>query len=224
MATTFDLGQVVGTSGSKGPTGPQGPTGPVGPTGPKGATGPQGPKGDTGARGATGPQGAKGATGPQGAKGATGAKGTTGPTGPRGATGPTGPRGATGATPSLLSVYPVGSVYISYTSTSPASRFGGSWSAITGRFPYFNAGTGTGGSNTHTLSISQMPAHQHASYTRKASDEAKGYALTYNGNGFMDRCMISGTSTQGMTTWVGGGGSHNNMPQYQSFYAWRRTA
>lgn len=45
-------------------------------------------------------------------------------------------------------VYPVGSVYISYTSKSPASLFGGNWTAITGHFPYFNAGNTTGGSNS----------------------------------------------------------------------------
>lgn len=38
-------------------------------------------------------------------------------------------------------IYPVGSVYMSYTSTSPASLFGGNWTAITGHFPYFNNGT-----------------------------------------------------------------------------------
>ena len=47
-------------------------------------------------------------------------------------------------------VYPVGAVYISYRSDNPVNLFGGSWTAITGRFPYFNAGTDTGGSNTHT--------------------------------------------------------------------------
>ena len=42
-------------------------------------------------------------------------------------------------------VYKVGYVWISYTSTSPASIIGGTWVAITGRFPYFNAGTSVGG-------------------------------------------------------------------------------
>ncbi len=57
MATTLDLGRVVGPQGPKGDTGATGPQGPKGDTG---AVGPQGPKGDTGA---TGPKGAAGADG-----------------------------------------------------------------------------------------------------------------------------------------------------------------
>ena len=72
-------------------------------------------------------------------------------------------------------IYPVGSVYSSYTSTSPASRFGGSWTAITGAFPYYNAGTGTGGSNSHTLTIAEMPSHNHSGTT----DEIK-YGTNWN--------------------------------------------
>lgn len=52
-----------------------------------------------------------------------------------------------------LEVYPVGSVYISYNSTSPASIFGGEWTPITGKFPYFNAGNATGGANSNTLTV-----------------------------------------------------------------------
>lgn len=33
-------------------------------------------------------------------------------------------------------IYPVGTLYFSYTSTSPANRFGGSWSAISSKFIY----------------------------------------------------------------------------------------
>ena len=67
----------------------------------------------------------------------------------------------TNAAAIVLKAYPVGAIYISYYSTSPASLFGGTWLAITGRFPYFNAGTDTGGSNTHTLTEAEMPAHKH---------------------------------------------------------------
>lgn len=58
--------------------------------------------------------------------------------------------------------YPVGSIVMRYTNTSPANSIGGTWTTITGRFPYFNSGNGTGGSNTHTLTTAQMPSHTHA--------------------------------------------------------------
>lgn len=61
VATTVDLGKVVGATG---PQGIQGPKGDTGPQGVKGATGAQGPQGIQGVKGATGPQGPKGDTGP----------------------------------------------------------------------------------------------------------------------------------------------------------------
>ena len=233
MAQTVDLGRVVGSAGATGPkgtTGPQGPKGDTGPQGPKGDTGPQGARGATGATGPQGPQGAKGATGSAGAKGATG------PTGPRGATGPTGPRGATGPTgpTNLLAMYPVGSVYIAYNSTSPASRFGGSWQAITGRFLYCNAGTGTGGSSS--------ASHNHWSGDIVAclanwEGQARVRILATHGNvvwndnrWFNPRADVYGNASggsraEGLATYgVTTSTNVSTMPPYQTVYAWRRTA
>lgn len=119
-----------------------------------------------------------------------------------------------------LMAYPVGAVYISYVSTSPASLFGGTWVAMTGVFPYFNAGTGTGGSNTHTLTTAQMPAHNHG---------IQGYYLCTKtgGDAKVTAYEIISSDTASSSTPIlstGGGGSHNNMPAYQTLYAWRRTA
>lgn len=61
--------------------------------------------------------------------------------------------------------YPVGSIYISMNSTSPATRFGGTWVQITNKFLYCtNSSKTTGGSSTtggHTLSINEIPSHGH---------------------------------------------------------------
>lgn len=120
-----------------------------------------------------------------------------------------------------LLAYPVGAVYISYVSTSPASLFGGTWTAITGRFPYFNAGTGTGGSNTHTLTVAQMPSHNHPGGNQyiRATNTAAGTVNSSHGY-IYHYAFQDGNSVASQ----GGGGSHNNMPAYQTLYAWRRTA
>ena len=120
-------------------------------------------------------------------------------------------------------VYPVGSVYVAYNSTTPATRFGGTWTAITGRFPYFNAGTGTGGANTVTLTVDQMPSHKHYSVdTQKLYNVSSGYEST------VPSADVSGSYTNSNggfgTSYTGGGKAHNNMPAYQTLYAWRRTA
>lgn len=123
-----------------------------------------------------------------------------------------------------LAAYPVGAVYISYVSTSPASLFGGSWTAITGRFPYFNAGTSTGGSNTHTLSKNEIPSHVHDSPRPQTVN-------SYNNGGGVYGSALTGAWAIGgqygvilYTGGTGGGAAHNNMPAYQTLYAWRRTA
>lgn len=152
--------------------------------------------------------------------GPKGDTGETGPVGPTGAAGPTGPTGPAG-TPDLLSCYPVGSVYLSYRSTSPASRFGGSWQSITGRFLYCNNGTGTGGTNEVTLSTSQMPSHRHNVYTFRSA--------VYGPNNMVGRLLCDGSypNVELSSDYVlasGSSNSHTNMPAYQSVYAWRRTA
>ena len=70
-----------------------------------------------------------------------------------------------------LDAHPVGSIYESTDSTSPATLFGGTWEAMdAGRVlvaqgkastgTNFNAGA-TGGEETHTLTTSELPAHAH---------------------------------------------------------------
>jgi len=67
-------------------------------------------------------------------------------------------------------LYPVGSIYMSVVSTSPASLFGGSWSAWgAGKVPVgvntgeteFNTVEKTGGAKTHTLQTTEIPSHNH---------------------------------------------------------------
>lgn len=129
-------------------------------------------------------------------------------------------KGGTGVTTNAaigLKAYPVGAVYISYTSTSPAQLFGGTWTAITGRFPYFNAGTGTGGSNTHTLIVNEIPAHKHTNLSGIWGFKTGSYV------GYLAKGDYYGLNQEEPVS-VGGGAAHNNMPAYQTLYAWRRTA
>ena len=53
-----------------------------------------------------------------------------------------------------LVVYPVGAIYISYTSTSPATLFGGTWVAVTTGVLRAKAANNTAGSDSQTLNLS----------------------------------------------------------------------
>ena len=60
-------------------------------------------------------------------------------------------------------IYPVGSYYLSNSSTSPSSRFGGSWTQIKDqRFLCGYTSITTGGANSVTLSVDQTPPHSHS--------------------------------------------------------------
>lgn len=123
-------------------------------------------------------------------------------------------------------IYPVNSIYISYSHQDPADLFGGTWERINNAFLWGTTSGGTigqtGGESTHTLTIDEMPAHTHtataysiASGTLDTS-EAK---LAYKHN--------TGTNYVATTTWInsaGGGAAHNNMPPYIQVSIWRRTA
>lgn len=71
-------------------------------------------------------------------------------------------------------IYPVGSIYMSVNSTSPATLFGGTWERIQDRFllaagPTYAAG-GMDGEATHTLTVDELPDHRHAFTTDSAGD------------------------------------------------------
>lgn len=115
----------------------------------------------------------------------------------------------------LDNVYRVGYVWISYVDESPADLIGGTWTPITNVFPRFSSATDTGGSDSVTLTVSQMPSHNHA---------WRGYDLMPNGTGGPRKRLTPGNDLAGYTQSTGGSGAHTNLPKYQGFYAWRRTA
>lgn len=63
-------------------------------------------------------------------------------------------------------LYPVGSIYISTSDVSPATFIGGTWEALDDGRVLIGAGSAhpageTGGEETHKLSTSEMPSHNH---------------------------------------------------------------
>ena len=79
----------------------------------------------------------------------------------------------------LNRVYPVGSIYMSAVNVSPASFLGGTWQAIEqGRMlmaagSSWQAGT-TGGAAYHTLTVAEMPAHDHSATETAAGGHVHG--------------------------------------------------
>ena len=66
-----------------------------------------------------------------------------------------------GSTWYTMCPFPVGYIYLSSNSTSPASTYGGTWSALNeDRFLRPSNAWGTGGSKT--ININQIPSHGHA--------------------------------------------------------------
>ena len=113
--------------------------------------------------------------------------------------------------------FPVGYIYQSYNSTSPANIYGGSWTSITGRFLYCDDNISIGGENQHTLTIGEMPAHNHGfKYSSSDGVEQPATIAVYG-------WKVPGWSSRYMIEHEGNGQAHNNMPAYQSCYAWRRT-
>ena len=70
----------------------------------------------------------------------------------------------------MLKIYPVGSIYTSISSTSPATLFGGTWErfgkgktlvSVDEDNTNFQTVEKTGGSETKTISVENLPAHTH---------------------------------------------------------------
>lgn len=125
-------------------------------------------------------------------------------------------------------IYPVGAIYISYNSTSPATLFGGTWTAINGRFllaqnSTYTAGS-TGGEATHKLTVSEMPSHTHNVYIDNNFRAFFNADFSQAWHQSLVNSSKHDTSSGFYNGATGGGQAHNNMPPYLSVYMWRRTA
>lgn len=117
--------------------------------------------------------------------------------------------------------YPVGAIYLSVTEVDPSTLFGGTWERIGGRFllgadSTYAAGS-TGGEAAHTLTIDEMPKHNHEIDNLNASGNATPYMTVQA----QDKKGYGGNV---QTMYAGGSKAHNNMPPFLAVYMWQRTA
>ena len=123
-------------------------------------------------------------------------------------------------------IYPVGSIYITVNELNPSSIFNfGVWEKIEDKFllgasSNFLVGT-EGGEQTHTLTLAEMPAHNHTFIRHQLwSTEDVPEAGVADGYGVTNKSVTVYTDN---TSQVGEGIAHNNMPPYLSVYIWKRT-
>lgn len=131
--------------------------------------------------------------------------------------------GAATVSAMLDKAYPVGSIYMSVNSTNPKTLFGGTWVQLKDRF-LLAAGTtykagATGGEATHTLTVDEIPNHQHVLWYPNEGGEQSA-AIGYPEAGSKNTWYAEASKTGG----AGGGAAHNNMPPYLAVYTWKRTA
>lgn len=135
--------------------------------------------------------------------------------------------------------YPVGSIYLSVNNTNPKNFFGGEWEQIKDKFllccgnTYANGVIGGSAEHSHStqshiLSVAEMPGHSHTFLTIPNSDtqpwSAPHQVIEYK--------YVNGTHYTKYTDSTGGGqphshgntGSSNNMPPFLAVYAWKRIA
>ena len=122
-------------------------------------------------------------------------------------------------------IYPVGSIYISTSSTfNPQTEWGGTWKKTADGRCLIGANTtyplgSTGGEATHTLSVNEMPAHAHNSSrvnwynTLQSSGISANYAAQSN---------MKADGPDNKTSYTGNSQPHNNMQPYLAVHIWER--
>lgn len=147
-----------------------------------------------------------------------------------------------------LTIYPVGSIYMSVNNANPSTLFGGTWQQIKDKFllacgdTYNNGETGgeashnytpTGTVGGHALTINEMPNHLHefndAAFTSQQYGQYKLDLYTDTGTRVDSDTILETTNS------TGGGQEHNhdftgnavtfdNLPPYLAVNVWVRTA
>ena len=124
----------------------------------------------------------------------------------------------------LSTVYPIGSIYISTSALNPNAIFGfGTWQLISDTFlvgagNLYNLGA-TGGEAKHTLTVDELPEHDH----QTAKTDGGGIAFP---SGIIQAGSLSaaGNWWYAATRKTGGNAAHNNLPPYLAVNIWERIA
>lgn len=134
--------------------------------------------------------------------------------------------------PGPLQAYPVGSIYMSISSSfNPNTSFGGTWSKIAEGHCLIQAGDryvlgSTGGESTHKLTVQEMPRHAHAVVCNDGQKISSWATNVADGDKWY--IPVDGNNTYGHTEYMadfqGDSNAHNNMPPYLAVNIWKRTA
>ena len=114
---------------------------------------------------------------------------------------------------------------MSFRNVSPSSFIGGTWVQMNNTFLYAAtsdvrmSNTSRYGEEKHTLTINEMPQHDHELDNWYSVSRASGSnaSVPWPGSG---SSKLSGL----YTTSSGNGAAHNNMPPYTKVYMWYRSA
>ena len=142
-------------------------------------------------------------------------------------------------------IYPVGSIYTSVNSTSPADLFGGTWEAMPAGRVLLAQGTSewgveykagsTGGEHEHQLSIGELPSHNHIAISSDAgqhSHQLNAYANDSGGggkgywfarSGALDTTKEAGSHNHEISiSNTGNNNAHNITQPYVAIFMWKR--
>lgn len=131
----------------------------------------------------------------------------------------------------LNKLYPVGCIYQSTSSTSPASFLGGTWEQIKDRFilaagDTYAAGS-TGGSANHNHSIGEMfaAAYFNGSYMEYHYSGDTAWTAKYKNiipNGITETSRSDIIYRSGITVYGSPTKEAGNLPPYVAMYVWKR--
>ena len=126
-----------------------------------------------------------------------------------------------------LCEHPVGSIIGFTNDVNPNTYYPDTkWEQIKDRFllasgSQYSLGQ-TGGEATHTLTVREMPSHQHRIWTKAANSGTGNY---YSYVTEIVKGIYYGTEKgQNQVEATGSGQPHNNMPPYEVVNYWKRTA
>ena len=128
----------------------------------------------------------------------------------------------------LDSIYPIGSIMIKDDTTDYSSYLGFSWEKVFAGVTLvgldttqteFNTIGKKGGEKTHTLTVNEMPSHQHTMYLSGNLTPSR-QAVDWTTQNYQEFSGITKTND----SVSGGNQPHNNLQPYQVVAYWKRVA